>query len=215
MKERLNKMLKRSLKNYFAKTWIPKAFILFGGLLFSLCVYAANPTVEMKTNMGKITLELDPNKAPATVANFLKYVRDGFYRGTIFHRVIPNFMIQGGGFAKDYVQKPAGEPIENEAANGLANDIGSIAMARTSDPHSATAQFFINVANNEFLNYRSPSVSGFGYCVFGKVIKGMDVVNSITALPTGPSGPFPTDAPQKQVVITEVTVIDTSKSEGK
>ena len=203
------------MHKFCTKKSILKVFGTIACLLFSYYVYAANSSVEMKTNMGKITLELYPDKAPTTVTNFLKYAKDGFYRGTIFHRVIPEFMIQGGGFTKEYQQKPAGAPIQNESANGLANDIGSIAMARTPDPHSATAQFFINVANNGFLNYRSPTISGFGYCVFGKVTKGMDVVNNIAAVPTGPGGPFPTDVPQKQIIILDVTVIDAQISEGK
>ncbi|MGH8678856.1 MAG: peptidylprolyl isomerase, partial [Burkholderiales bacterium] len=142
-----------------------------------------------------------PEKAPKTVENFLRYVNDGFYDGTILHRVIPGFMIQGGGFTADYNQKPTRAPVENEAANGLKNEIGTLAMARTRQPHSATAQFFINVKNNEFLNHTSPTVQGYGYTVFGRVVKGMDVVNKIALMRTGPGGPFPQDAPVEQVVI--------------
>jgi cyclophilin family peptidyl-prolyl cis-trans isomerase len=176
------------------------------GIVFSCCAFAANPVVEITTNKGKITLELYQDKAPLTVENFLKYANAGFYQGTIFHRVIQNFMIQGGGFTKDYQQKETNAPIENEAANGLLNDVGTIAMARTNSPHSATAQFFINVAKNDFLNYSAATARGFGYCVFGRVIDGMEVVNQIAALPTGPAGPFPSDVPQTSVVIEKLTV---------
>lgn len=166
---------------------------------------AADPVrVRMQTNYGDITLELYPDEAPQTVANFLRYVDSGFYENTIFHRVIPGFMIQGGGFDIDYRQKPTASPVPNEANNGLKNLRGTVAMARTSDPHSATAQFFINVVDNDFLNYRSPDLQGWGYTVFGKVIDGMKAVDEIAAVPTGPGGPFPTDAPQGLVVIDEV-----------
>ena len=178
-------------------------------LLFSTIttVHAANPQVEIKTNFGTIVLELYPDKAPKTVENFLSYVKDGYYTGTVFHRVIPGFMIQGGGFDKTLRQKPARQPVENEAANGLRNEIGTVAMARTSDPHSASAQFFINVANNAFLNHTAPTPQGYGYTVFGKIIKGMEVVNKIADVPTGPAGPFPSDVPNVTVVIEEVRLI--------
>lgn len=178
-------------------------------LLFSTITtaYAANPQVEIKTNFGTIVLELYPDKAPKTVENFLSYVKDGYYTGTVFHRVIPGFMIQGGGFDKTLRQKPARQPVENEAANGLRNEIGTVAMARTSDPHSASAQFFINVANNAFLNHTAPTPQGYGYTVFGKIIKGMEVVNKIADVPTGPAGPFPSDVPNVTVVIEEVRLI--------
>lgn len=169
--------------------------------------YAANPQVEIKTNFGNIVLELYPDKAPKAVGNFLSYVKDGYYTGTVFHRVIPGFMIQGGGFDKTLKQKPTRQPIENEAANGLRNDIGTVAMARTSDPHSASAQFFINVANNAFLNHTAPTQQGYGYTVFGKVIKGMEIVNRIADAPTGPAGPFPSDVPNVTVVIEEIKLI--------
>jgi peptidyl-prolyl cis-trans isomerase A (cyclophilin A)/peptidyl-prolyl cis-trans isomerase B (cyclophilin B) len=158
----------------------------------------------MKTNLGSIVLELYPDKAPETVKNFLQYVDDGFYKNTVFHRVIAGFMIQGGGFDASLKQKRARSPIQNEAANGLKNETGTIAMARTSDPHSASAQFFINVANNAFLNYKAPSQSGYGYAVFGKVVSGMDVVNKIAALPTGSGGPFSGDVPKNSVIIEDV-----------
>lgn len=141
--------------------------------------------VRLKTNFGDIVLELDPERAPKTVANFLDYVSQGFYDNTIFHRVIDGFMIQGGGFEPGMRQKPTADPVENEASNGLLNDRHTIAMARTSDPHSATAQFFINVKNNDFLNFRSTSRDGYGYCVFGKVVEGQDVVDQIERVTTG------------------------------
>lgn len=178
--------------------------------LFSATAFAATPKVmqvEMKTNFGNITLELYPDKAPRTVENFLRYVKEGHFKGTVFHRVIPGFMIQGGGFDKTLKQKPTKQPIENEAANGLKNGIGTIAMARTSDPHSASAQFFINVADNAFLNHTAPTPRGYGYAVFGKVTKGMDIVNKIAVMPTGPGGPFPSDVPREVVVIEEVKLI--------
>lgn len=180
-------------------------------LLITISAQAADPRVVMKTNVGDIVIELYPEKAPATVENFLRYVNDGFYSGTIFHRVINGFMIQGGGFTGDYVQKPVRESIKNEAANGLKNRIGSIAMARTQQPHSATAQFFVNVADNHFLDFSAPTLRGFGYTVFGQVVKGMDVVNKIAATPTGAGGPFPTDVPASTVVIESVTVIGDAK----
>ena len=167
----------------------------------------AQTIVEMKTNLGVMTLELQADKAPQTVANFVKYVEDGFYKGTIFHRVIPGFMIQGGGFTQDFKQKPTRDPVRNEADNGLMNKAGTIAMARTNDPHSATAQFFINVVDNPFLDFRAPNSRGWGYCVFGKVIKGMEVAQAIVGVPTGSGGPFPTDVPQKTVIIEDVRIV--------
>ena len=169
-----------------------------------ISVNAADIRVEMKTNLGNIVLELYPDKAPETVENFLKYIEEDFYKNTLFHRVISGFMIQGGGFDTAFKQKPTRPPIQNEAANGLKNEIGTIAMARTSDPHSASAQFFINVANNGFLNYKAPSQSGYGYTVFGKVITGMEVVNKIASAPTGSGGPFPGDVPKNSVIIEEI-----------
>ena len=170
---------------------------------------AADPQVDFKTSLGTIRVELYPDKAPKTVANFLQYVKDGHYNGVIFHRVIPNFMIQVGGFDKDMKEKKTRAPIENEAKNGLKNDLGTIAMARTSDPHSASAQFFINVKNNDFLNY--PGQDGWGYAVFGKVVDGMDVVTKIAKLPTGSGGPFRSDVPKQPVVIESMTVVDAKK----
>jgi cyclophilin family peptidyl-prolyl cis-trans isomerase len=160
---------------------------LMASLLFTGTVFAADaPKVTLKTTMGDIVLELDPEKAPLTVDNFLKYVKKGQYNGTIFHRVIDSFMIQGGGFDKNMKEKPTGAAIQNEAKNGLKNEIYSVAMARLPTPHSATAQFFINVNNNENLDY--PGRDGWGYCVFGKVIKGMDVVDKIKMVPTADTG---------------------------
>ncbi|QGX38961.1 peptidylprolyl isomerase [Permianibacter aggregans] len=161
--------------------------------------------LTLHTNMGDITLELNAEKAPITVANFLEYARAGHYDGTIFHRVINGFMIQGGGFEPGMNQKPTNEPIKNEANNGLKNEIGTIAMARTPDPHSASAQFFINVANNDFLNFQNESQQGWGYCVFGKVVDGMDVVNKIKGVKTTRSG-YHADVPAEDVVIEKVTI---------
>jgi peptidyl-prolyl cis-trans isomerase A (cyclophilin A)/peptidyl-prolyl cis-trans isomerase B (cyclophilin B) len=177
-------------------------------LLSSTVAIAANPQVELKTTLGSITVELYPDKAPQTVKNFLGYVQSDFYKGTVFHRVIPGFMIQGGGFSQNFTQKPTREPVQNEAANGLKNEAGTIAMARTPNPHSATAQFFINVADNAFLNHTAPTARGYGYAVFGKVVKGMDVVNRIARLATGPGGPFPQDVPQQEVVIEDVKLTE-------
>jgi peptidyl-prolyl cis-trans isomerase B (cyclophilin B) len=171
---------------------------------------AADPQVDLKTNHGTIRLELYPAKAPKTVENFLQYVKDGHFNGTIFHRVIDGFMIQGGGFDKSYKQKATRPPIENEAKNGLKNDLGTIAMARTSAPHSASSQFFINGKNNDFLNAASAQ-DGWGYTVFGKVVSGMDVVMKISKSPTGPGGPFPTDAPREMVVIESATLVADKK----
>ena len=180
-------------------------------LLFSITAFAADPQVEIKTNLGNILLELYPDKAPKTVENFLQYVKEGHYKSTVFHRVIPRFMIQGGGFDKAFRQKSTRPPIGNEAANGLKNNIGTIAMARTSDPHSASAQFFINVADNAFLNYSAPTGHGFGYTVFGKVTGGMEIVNKIAATPTGAGGPFPGDVPREAVIIEEIRLISTAE----
>ena len=162
--------------------------------------------VKLHTNHGIITIELDAEKAPATVANFLAYVEAGHYDNTVFHRVIDGFMIQGGGFEPGMNQKPTGEAIKNEADNGLKNDRGTIAMARTQAPHSATAQFFINVADNDFLNYSKPDLQGWGYCVFGKVSDGLDVVDAIRKVKTGSSG-FHQDVPKEDVIIERAEVV--------
>jgi peptidyl-prolyl cis-trans isomerase B (cyclophilin B) len=187
---------------------ITLAFLLAG--LCILPAQAASPTkgklkmVKLETNHGTITLQLDAEKAPITTKNFLDYVNAGFYTNVIFHRVIPNFMIQGGGFEPGMKQKKTNDPIKNEAANGLKNDKYTIAMARTGDPHSASAQFFINVRDNGFLDY--PGQDGWGYCVFGKVVEGMDVVDAIAKVKTGSSG-FHQDVPKEDVVIIKAEVV--------
>ena len=174
----------------------------------SLAVRAANPVVELKTSMGTIALELYPDKAPKTVENFLHYVRGGFYNGTIFHRVIDGFMIQGGGFDGNMKQKETRPPIQNEANNGMKNEPGTIAMARTSQPNSATAQFFINLVDNRALNYQSPD--NYGYCVFGKVTRGFEVVQAIAKVQKTRIGPH-ADVPEKPIVIDSVTLIGSDK----
>jgi peptidyl-prolyl cis-trans isomerase A (cyclophilin A)/peptidyl-prolyl cis-trans isomerase B (cyclophilin B) len=190
-------------------------FLAVIGLLASLNAGAANPQVEMKTSLGTIVLELYPDKAPLTVENFLQYVKDGHYDGTLFHRVIPGFMIQGGGFGPDFKQKPTRNQLKNEAANGLKNAAGTISMARTSDPHSATAQFFINVADNVSLDFRFPTQEGYGYTVFGKVVKGMDLVQRIVQVPTGP-GPAPhANVPVKPVVIESARLLQPAAKSAK
>lgn len=172
---------------------------------------ADQPRVRMQTNMGDIVIQLDRAKAPKSVENFLRYVNEGHYDGTIFHRVIPNFMVQGGGYNADFTQKSTHQPIENEANNGLLNKRGTIAMARTNDPHSATAQFFINVVDNDFLNFTAPNPRGWGYTVFGTVVEGMDVADKIAKVATGSAGPFPSDTPRQKVVIEKVTLVGAAK----
>lgn len=162
--------------------------------------------IKLHTNFGTISIELDAEKAPESAKNFISYAEAGHYDNTIFHRVIPGFMIQGGGFEPGMKQKPCKDPIKNEADNGLKNDSYTIAMARTSDPHSATAQFFINVANNDFLNYRSPDLQGWGYCVFGRVSEGEDVIEAIRKVKTGSSG-FHQDVPKEDVIIERAEVV--------
>jgi peptidyl-prolyl cis-trans isomerase B (cyclophilin B) len=163
--------------------------------------------VLLKTNQGDITLTLDAVKAPKTVANFLQYVKSGHYDGTIFHRVIDNFMIQGGGMTAGLKEKSSGAQIENEANNGLKNERGTVAMARTSDPHSATAQFFINVNDNDFLNHTAPNAQGWGYAVFGKVTDGLEVVDAIRKVKTGNTG-FHQDVPAEDIVIEKASVLE-------
>lgn len=162
------------------------------------------PRVAIATSEGSFTVELYPDKAPVTVANFLNYVDSGFYSGTIFHRVIPGFMIQGGGFTPDFEQKPTQDPIKNEATNGLTNQAGTIAMARTSVINSATCQFFINTVDNPHLNHNRPTASGFGYCVFGKVVEGFEIVKQIESLPTGSQGYF-NDVPTEMILIEKIS----------
>ena len=163
--------------------------------------------IKLTTNQGVIVLDLNAEKAPKTVANFLAYVEAGHYDNTVFHRVIKNFMVQCGGFEPGMNQKPCQAPIENEAANGLKNKRGTIAMARTSDPHSATAQFFINVVDNDFLDFKSPMSQGWGYCVFGKVVAGMEVVNAIVKVPTTTKHGHQ-DVPINDILITKVDIVD-------
>jgi len=192
-------MIKRLLKrSVFA--------VLSVALAFSATSNASDKVeVTITTNMGDISIVLDAAKAPVTVKNFLRYVDEGYYNGTIFHRVIPDFMIQGGGFDENYTKKPTHDTIMNEADNGLRNDRGTIAMARTNAPHSASAQFFINVKDNDFLNHSAKNTRGWGYAVFGKVIKGMKIVDQIQNVRTGRGGPFPTDVPKKKIIIEKVT----------
>jgi len=199
----------------------PAALVLLAVLALPLSTVAAdqpaksaNPNVRMTTSMGVIELELDAGKAPKTVANFMAYVDSGFYNGTIFHRVIPGFMIQGGGMGPGMKEKPTRAPIPNEADNGLKNVTGAIAMARTPNPHSASAQFFINTANNSSLDHRGKTPQGWGYAVFGKVTKGMDVVKKIEAVATGTAG-FHQDVPVKDVVIVKAERVATETAPAK
>lgn len=191
------------------KLWMP--LVMLSATSASPAAGGAAVQVDVKTNVGTIRLELYPGKAPRTVENFLRYVRNGHYDGTIFHRVIDGFMIQGGGFNKDFHQKPTDAPIPNEAQAavkaGLKNEVGTIAMARTSDPNSATAQFFINVGDNSFLNWGDARSDGHGYAVFGKVVSGMDTVTKIAKKPTGAGGPFSRDVPRDAVIIESMTVV--------
>lgn len=168
---------------------------------------STNPRVQLQTSQGDIVIELDAEKAPKTVENFLTYVKEGFYDGTVFHRVINNFMVQGGGFDAGMKQKQTHAPVENEADNGLKNNRYTLAMARTADPHSATAQFFINVADNDFLNFTSPTPNGWGYAVFGKVVEGTDVVDKIKGVKTGNKG-FHQDVPSEDVLIEKASVVE-------
>jgi cyclophilin family peptidyl-prolyl cis-trans isomerase len=184
------------------------------GLLISTPLIAkekpkmTEPTqVKLETSLGTIVLRLDAAKAPVSTENFISYVKSGHYDGTIFHRVIPGFMAQGGGFSEDFKQKPTSAPIKNEADNGLKNKRGTIAMARTSDPHSASAQFFINYVDNGFLDYKSSTPQGWGYTVFGEVTDGMEVVDQMAKVPTGAGGPMPTDVPKTPIVIQKATVV--------
>ena len=184
------------------------AIALVSALSINAAPGAAKPRVRIETTQGVIVAELYPQSAPRTVENYLQYVKDGFYDGTIFHRVIKSFMIQGGGFTKDMQEKTTRPPVVNEADNGLKNDLGTLAMARTGDPNSATAQFFINTKNNDDLNFRSKDVQGWGYCVFGKVISGLDVVKLIEGVATTSQPPYD-DVPKTPVVMTKVTLVET------
>lgn len=167
----------------------------------------AKPRVILETNLGSFTLELHQQEAPITVANFMQYVEDGYYSGTIFHRVIDGFMIQGGGYLEDYSKKKTRAEITNEADNGLKNKRGSVAMARTNMPHSASAQFFVNTTNNTFLDHTAKSPRGWGYAVFAQVVEGMDTIDKISGTPTGSGGPFSKDAPKTKVVIKKATLV--------
>jgi cyclophilin family peptidyl-prolyl cis-trans isomerase len=190
---------------------LKRLFVLSAAAVVPAGALAADPQVDIRTNVGSIRVELYPAKAPKTVENFLKYVKDGHYNGTVFHRVIDGFMVQGGGFEPSYKQKPTRGAIANEAQagvkGGLRNEVGTLAMARTSDPNSATAQFFINVGENSFLNWGDPRSDGHGYAVFGKVVDGLDVVMKIAKTPTGPGGPFQRDVPRQPVLIEAVSVV--------
>lgn len=181
--------------------------VLLALVLASAAPAAEKVLVRLETSKGVIVLELDPVKAPITVNNFLDYVKAGQYEGTVFHRVIPGFMIQGGGYGVDLARKETGDPIINEAGNGLKNLKGTIAMARTGEINSATAQFFINLADNAFLDHQNNTDQGFGYCVFGRVVEGMQVVDAIGATPTGAAGPFGKDVPKTPVVIKKATLV--------
>ncbi len=176
-------------------------------LALSCAAQAQNPKVEMRTSMGVITLELQPENAPETVKNFLQYVKDGFYNGTIFHRVIADFMIQGGGFTADMAQKKTRDPVKHEGGNGLTNQVGTIAMARTADPNSGTSQFFINVVDNQMLNFRGPGPQEIGYTVFGRVTNGLDVVNKIRNVQTTSKGSHQ-NVPVQTITIEKVTLLE-------
>ena len=190
---------------------LTRLFILTTAAVVPSGALAADPQVDLRTSAGTIRIELYPAKAPKTVENFLQYVKDGHYNGTVFHRVIDGFMVQGGGFEQSFKQKATRKPIANEAkagiAAGLKNDIGTLAMARTSDPDSATAQFFINVNDNAFLNAGDPKGDGVGYAVFGKVVSGMDVVTKIAKTPTGSGGMFQRDVPKPLVIIEQASIV--------
>ncbi|KAF0165158.1 MAG: peptidyl-prolyl cis-trans isomerase B (cyclophilin B) [Rhodocyclaceae bacterium] len=185
-----------------------RLFLLAFALLFSIAAHAANPQLELKTSQGTLIIELYQDKAPKTVENFLQYAKDGFFNGTVFHRVIPGFMIQGGGFTPDMKQKETRAQIQNEAKNGLKNETGTLAMARTGDPHSASAQFFINLKDNSFLDY--PGRDGWGYAVFGKVVQGLDIVQKIATVPTANAGPHQ-NVPTTPVLIESVKLLPTKK----
>ena len=202
------------MENYLrGRSIINMKSIFFKNLLCTLLFITATTSslaatqVEFETSKGNFTVELYPEKAPATVANFLQYVKDGYYKKTIFHRVINNFMIQGGGFERDLFEKPTSAPIQNEAGNGLKNKVGTIAMARTQDPNSATSQFFINLKDNAFLDHTGPQPGKIGYCVFGKVVNGLDVVKQIGIVPTGNVSRF-SDVPIKPIKIINVKLLE-------
>lgn len=188
--------------------------VIFIGLLNISLAHAANPKVLITTNLGEIVVELEAEKTPKTVANFLQYVDDGFYNNTIFHRVINNFMIQGGGFTPAFERKKTRPPVFNEADLGIKNNRGTIAMARTIDPHSATAQFFINVKDNDFLDHKAKTPRGWGYVAFGRVVQGMNVVDQIKSTKTGAGGPFPKDVPSTPVIILSIARVENKSEAG-
>ena len=184
--------------------------LLAVGLLFASPIALADTQVRIETSHGPMLVELFDERAPATVENFLGYVRSGFYEGTIFHRVIPGFVAQGGGFTADFTRKKTRPPVQNEADNGLGNARGTVAMARTADPDSATSQFFVNLADNAFLDRRDSSAQGAGYTVFGEVVEGMETMDRIANLPTGAAGPFRQDVPRQTVRIESVRIVEPS-----
>lgn len=188
--------------------FFPRLISFLGlSLAASICLAEA-PQVRLSTTYGDMIIELEPERAPVSVENFLKYVEDGFYTGTIFHRVIEGFMIQGGGFDAAFKRKETRSAIPNEANNGIRNQRYTISMARTNSPHSATAQFFINTEDNRNLDHTAPTARGWGYAVFGRVIEGQEIVDKISQMPTGPGGPFSRDAPREQIVINQVLLVD-------
>jgi len=191
-----------------------RLFAFLIALVITPAALASNPKVELKTSLGTVVIDLYPENAPKTVENFLQYVRDGFYEGTVFHRVIPGFMAQGGGFTRNLQQKPTRPAIRNEAGNGLRNAIGTVAMARTKDPHSATAQFFINVADNDFLDFKSPDENGYGYTVFGRVSAGMEVVQKMLQVPTATVGPHQ-NVPRTPIVIESARLLAAAPAKPK
>ncbi len=193
---------------------IARSIGIFTLWLLSFQAQADSPVVRLSTNVGDIVLELEDKRAPLTVKNFVSYVEDGFYDGTIFHRVIDGFMVQGGGFSQDYARKPTKAAIPNEANNGLRNLRYTISMARTNAPHSATAQFFINTEDNRNLDHTGPTPRGWGYAVFGRVIDGQNVVDDIGRMPTGPGGPFSRDAPRVQIVINKARLVLPAEEEA-
>jgi cyclophilin family peptidyl-prolyl cis-trans isomerase len=191
-----------------------RLIVLLCALLAAPLALSANPKVELKTTMGNVVIELYPENAPKTVENFLQYVKDGFYDGTLFHRVMPGFMAQGGGFTRSMQEKKTRPAIRNEAGNGLRNAVGTVAMARTKDPHSATAQFFINVAENDFLDFKSADEAGYGYTVFGRVATGMDVVQKMVKVPTTTVGPHQ-NVPRQPIIIESARLLPEAAAKSK
>jgi cyclophilin family peptidyl-prolyl cis-trans isomerase len=203
-----NMKFNSTILNKFSLVLISLVLALQSHIAFADTSNAKHPTVKIETSKGDIIVELYPDKAPISVANFLSYVKDGTYDGTIFHRVIKDFMNQGGGFTEDFKKVEAKDPIQNEADNGLKNLKNTIAMARTNAPHSATNQFFINTKDNAFLDHTQKSMRGWGYTVFGKVVEGENIVGAISRVPTGSSGPFAQDVPRTPIIIKKITKIE-------